>query len=45
MKQADTQIYFTNDEVKMLGKNLKFQFTVSGHYAIPSGNSTFIEKI
>ena len=43
MKQADTRIDFFNDEVKILGKNLKIQFTASGHYAIPIGDSTFIE--
>ena len=44
MKQADTQIDFSNDKAKMLEKKLKLQFTVSGHYAIPIGNSTFIEE-
>ena len=39
-KQADTQIDFSNDEVKMLGKKL----TTSGNYAIPIDNSTFIAE-
>ena len=45
MKQVDTQIDFSNDEVKMLGKNLKLQFTANGHYTIPIGNSTFMEDL
>ena len=45
MKQADTQIDFSNDEVKMLGKNLKLQFTANGHYTIPIGNSMFMEDL
>ena len=37
MKQANTQIDVSNDEKKMLGKNLKLHFKVRGHYAIPIG--------
>ena len=45
MKQADTQIDFSNHGVNMLEKNLRLHFTASGHHAISIGNSAIEEDL
>ncbi len=44
MKKAETEIHFRDDEVSMLGQNLKLHFTSSGHYSVPLGRDLTSEN-
>ena len=37
MKKANTYIDFANDKIAILNKEVPLQFTITGHYYIPTG--------
>ena len=44
MKKANVKIDFSNDVINMLNQKIKFVFTASGHYAVPSSKTSQLEE-